>query len=186
MQHQLILVVGLLLTTCLPGEAQTLATRVFVAPARPEQAMTFVRPSPTRAPQKASLTAGQPRKPAAQFTVLITPAYMPDRGRESQSLQAVVRTPLLTESRVTIVQFCRGRLQLDRFESTLHMQNVHLGPPGFGGLFPIHDQAGLASSASLEGISLVFRFGRNAQVRSQPQVWRCLGLIRGNSRGCPL
>jgi hypothetical protein len=184
MQHQLILVVGLLLGSCLPGEAQTLPTRVFVA--RPELTMTLVRTSLNLTPQKASLTAGQPRKPVAQFTVLIIPAYVPDRRPESQSLREVVRTPLLTESRMTIAQFCRGRLQLDRFESTLHMQNVHLGPPGFGGLSPIHDQAGLASSASLQGISLVFRFGRNAQVRSQAQIWRCLGLIRGNIRGCPL
>jgi hypothetical protein len=184
MQHQLILVVGLLLSSCLPGEAQTLATRVFVARVRPKVTTTPVRVSLTHFPPRDSLTAGQPRKPVAQPIVFVMSA--PDRRPESQLLQEVVRTPLLTESRMAVIQFWRGRLQLDRFESTLHMQDVQLGPSGFGGLPPMHDQASLASSANLKGISLVFRFGRNAQVTSQPQAWRCLGLIRGNSRGCPL
>jgi len=67
------------------------------------------------------------------------------------------------------------------------MQNVHLGPPGSGGLLPrAPDQAELATSVGNDGISLVFRFGRDARTTRQPQVWRCLAWIKGESRGCPL
>jgi hypothetical protein len=67
---------------------------------------------------------------ASSDYVFVIPA--PDRPPKGQLLQEVVRTPLLTESRMAVVQFWRGRLQWDRFESTLHMQDVQLGPSGFG------------------------------------------------------
>jgi hypothetical protein len=42
----------------------------------------------------------------------------------------VVKTLFLTPSSLPLVQLWRGRLRLDGFESTLHMQNVQLGPSG--------------------------------------------------------
>jgi hypothetical protein len=81
---------------------------------------------------------------------------------------------------LVVVQFWRGHLQLDGFDSTLHMQNVQLGPSSFGGPPPRHDQAGAASSAGLDGISLGFRFGRDAQTGHQTQGWRCLAWFRGD------
>jgi hypothetical protein len=186
MQHQLILVVGVLLSSCLPGEAQTLATQVFLAQARPEPTTMLVRALPNHFPSNVSPASRLPRTPVAQFTVLVIPAYEPDRSLESRSLVEVVRTLFVTESRLVVIQFWRGRLRLDGFDSTLHMQNVQLSPSGSGGPPPSYDQAGVASSVDLDGISLGFRFGRDAQTRRQPQVWRCLAWIMGKSRGCPL
>ena len=186
MQHQLILVVGVLLSSCLPGEAQTLATQAFLAEARPEPTTMLVRALPTHFPPNVSLTSRLPRTPVAQFTVLVIPAYALDRSLESRTLVEVVRTLFVTESRLLVIQFWRGRLRLDGFDGTLHMQNVQLGASGSGGSTPSHDQAGLASSVGLDGISLGFRFGRDAQTGRQPQVWGCLAWIMGKSRGCPL
>jgi len=187
MQHQLILVVGLLLTSCLPAEAQTLTTQVFLGPALPEPTPMLAPASLNDFPSKVSPTSRPPQKPAARFTLLVIPAYAPDRNLESRSPVEEFRTPFLTESRLVVVQFWRERLQLDGFESSLEMQNAQLGPPGSGGVVPrISDQAALATSVGNDGISLVFHFGRDARTTRQPQVWRCLAWIKGESRGCPL
>src|ERR1700676_5274239 len=154
MQHQLILVVGVLLSSCLPGEAQTLATQVFLAPARAEPTTMLVRALPTPFPPNVSLPSRLPRTPVAQFTVLVIPAYEPDRSQESRLLVEVVRTLFVTESRLVVIQFWRGRLRLDALDGTLHMQNVQFGASGSGGPPPSHDQTGVASSVGLDGISL--------------------------------
>jgi hypothetical protein len=184
MQHQLILVVAVLLSSCLPGESQTLTTEVLLAQARPEPTMMLARASLTPFSAKVSPTSEFPRTTVAQLTDI--PAYQPDRSLESRLQIEVVKTLFVTESRLAVVQFWRGRLQLDGFDSTLHMQNVQLGRSGSGGLPPSYDQAGVARSVGRDGISVEFRFGGGAQTRRQPQIWRCLAWIRGKSRGCPL
>jgi hypothetical protein len=182
-RNQLILVVGVLLSSCVPAEAQTLPTQVLLAVARPEPATMLVRASVSYFPPKVSLTDWLPRTPVAQFTDI--PAYNPD-DLESRLMMEEVRTLFLTESRLAVVQFWKGHLHLDGFDSTVHMQSIRLGPSGSGGLPPSHDQAGVARSVGLDGISLSFRFGRDEQTRRKPQVWRCLAWIRGESHGCPL
>jgi len=186
MQHQLILVFAVLLSICLPGGAQTLSTQVFLAQARPEPTTMITRALPTHFPSNVALASRLARTPAAQFTALVIPTYEADRSLESRPLVEVVKTLFVTESRLVVVQFWRGRLHLDSFESTLHMQNVQLGPSGSSGSPPRHDQAGVASSAGFDGISLGVRFGREAQTGHQTQIWRCLGWIRGDGGGCPL
>lgn len=184
MRSHLVLVFGFLLSSCLPIEAQTLATQIFPVQARSEPTTMLVRAAPTYFLPRVSLTIFLPRVPVAQFTNM--PAYKPDIGLENRLQMEVVKTLFLTESRLAVVQFWRGRLHLDGFDSTLHMQNIQLGPSGSGGLPPSHDQAGVARSVGLDGISLSFRFGRDTQTGRQTQVWRCLAWIRGENRGCPL
>ena len=184
MRHQLIIVIGVLLSSCLPGESQTLTTEVLLAQAHPVPTVVLARALLTHFPPKVSPTSGLPRATGAQFTDI--PAYKPDRSLESRLQIEVVKTLFVTESRLAVVQFWRGHLQLDGFHSTLHMQNIQLGPSGSGGLPPSHDQAGAARSVGLDGISVEFRFGQDAQTRRPPQVWRCLAWMRGESRGCPL
>jgi hypothetical protein len=184
MHNQLILVVAVVLSSCLPGEAQTLATQAFLARASPETATMSVRASPTHLPLNFSLASRLPRTAVAQFTDI--PADQRDSSLESRLQIEEVKTLFVTESRLPVVQFWRGSLQLDGFDSSLHMQNIQLGPSGSGGLPPSHDQAGVSSSVGLDGISLGFRFGRDAQTKRPPQTWRCLAWIIGKSRGCPL
>jgi hypothetical protein len=182
MQRQLILVAGLLLSSCLPAEAQTLATQVFLAQARPAPTTILVWALPIPLPPKASLASQRPRKLVAPPTVLLPPSYEPDQSLESQPLIEPIWTPFITESCLVVVQFWRGHLQLDGIEGTLHMQNPHFGPPGSGPP-PGHDQAALASSFNLDGIEVVFHFGRDAQTGRRPQIWRYLASIMKESGG---
>ena len=184
MRSRLVPVFGLLLSSCLPIKAQTLVTQVFLVQARSEPTTVFVRAAPTYFLPRVSVTIFLPRVPVAPFTNIH--AYQPDIGLESRLQMEVVQTLFVTESRLAVVQFWRGRLHLDGFDSTVHMQNIQLGPSGSGGLPPSHDQAGVARSVGLDGISLSFRFGRDTQTGHQTQVWRCLAWIRGENRGCPL
>lgn len=184
MRSHPVLVFGLLLGSCLPIEAQTLATRVFLVQARSEPTTMLVRAAPTYFLPRLSVTNFLPRLSVAQFTNI--PAYKTDVGLENRLQMEEVKTLFLTESRFAVIQFWRGRLHLDGFDSTLHLQNIQLGPSGSGGLPPSHDQAGVARSVGLDGISLSFRFGRDTQAGSHNQAWRCLAWIRGENRGCPL
>src|SRR5882762_394266 len=45
-----------------------------------------------------------------------------------------VKTLTLTQSSRPLFQLWGGRLQLDAFKSTLHSQNVQLGPSGYDGI----------------------------------------------------
>jgi hypothetical protein len=183
MWNQLILVIAVLLSGSLPAEAQTLAAHGLLVQARSGPTTIVGRASLAHFPPKFSLASGRPRMPAAQFTGI--PAYKPD-DLESPLMVEEVSTLFLTESRLAVVQFWKGHLYLEGFDSTRHMQSIWLGPSGSGGLPPIHDQAGVARRSSLDGISLGFRFGRDGRTVHQPKVWRCLGWIRGESHGCRL
>jgi hypothetical protein len=186
MQRQLILVAGLLLSGCVPAGAQTLATQVLLAQARPAPTTTvLISALPIPFLPNAPLASERQRKPVAPPTVFFIPAYEPEHSLEDQPLIEATWTPFLTESHLVVAQFWRGHLQLDGVEGTLHMQNPHFGLPGSGPPTS-HDQAGLANSFNLDGVSLVFRFGRDAQTERAPPIWRCLARIRGDSRGCSL
>ncbi len=89
-----------------------------------------------------------------------------------------VKTVILTQSSLPLVQFWGGRLQLDAFQSTLRIQNGQLGLVGGGGMrnsllsgqtFP-----GGPRSVHLTGLSLSFRFGRDARNGHPAQLWRRL------------
>jgi hypothetical protein len=117
-------------------------------------------------------------------------AYEPDPSLESRLLIDKFRTPLLTESNFLVAHLWRG-LKVDLFESTLHSHGMQLvsATSGVGSynLRPwINDQAGLANSVGLHGISLRYTFGRDANTRKPAQMWRCVSWVRGNGRGCPL
>lgn len=182
MQARLMLLAALLLGICAPGAAQSLATRVFVA--RPVQATMFIRASLRSNAPATFLRASQTTENSSRTSFLVNSAYTPDRDLLKRSLIEEDRTRFLTESRFAVVQFGRGRFELGGFESTLNMQNAQLGPIGSGGLPSNHDQASTARSIRFDGISLVFRFGRDAQTRGRPEVWRCLSWVWGNSLGC--
>jgi hypothetical protein len=182
MQHPIILVALAILSSCLSGEAQTPATQAFLVPAHSEPATTLFRTSTPRIAPNPPLARYLPSGPVAQPTVggisvyasTYSPAYEPTLGADYASYRSsqrgwprleMVKGPFITESRGVFAEFWRGRLQLDGFDSTVHMQSVQLGPSSAGSLLPVHDQAGLNSSAHGEGISLKFNFGRDAQKR---------------------
>jgi hypothetical protein len=189
MRNRLIVVVGLLLSSCLPLEAQTPATQIALAQTSPDLA-TILFPAP-RIPLSAIVLPIQLfGKPLPHPAFLLDAAYEPDPSLESRLPIESFRTPLLTESSFLVAHLWRG-LKLDLFQSTLHSHGRQLGSPtsgvGFYYLRPsTNDQAGLANSVGLEGISLRYSFGRDAETGKPVQIWRCVSWVIGNGRGCPL
>jgi hypothetical protein len=157
--------------------AQELVASIVTAAPAPLHAVSFLLPE-------------NPGKPA-HFSYLFAGAYERDQGLESlASLSPMreVKTLFLTQSLLPLVQIWGGRLRLDGFISTLHMQNVELGPSAAGGL---QDSRLLRQgyprgprSVDLYGVSLNFHFGPDAQIGHPAQIWRCVARIVGRRKGC--
>jgi hypothetical protein len=132
-------------------------------------------------------------KSTAHFSYVFAGAYEYERDQSLEGLARLspmreVKTLFLTQSLLPLVQIWGGRLRLDGFISTLHMQNVELGPSAAGGLqdFRLLRQGypGGPRSVDLYGVSLSFHFGRDAQIGRPAQIWRCLAQIVGRRKGC--
>jgi len=162
MRHQLILVAGVFLSSCLSGEAQTLATQVFPPQARPEPTMAMFRAPPTHPLPPVFRSVQLSTKPVAHLSFLLMTAHSPDRSLDSLSPVVSNETPFGSQALLPVVQFWSGRLQLGASESTFHIGNV------------IMRQAHLGSSSSVDlyGVSLVYHLGRGAQTQAPTQVWR--------------
>jgi len=158
--------------------AQELVASIVPAAPAPLLAVSFLLPE-------------NPQKPTAHFSYLFAGAYKRDEGLEglaSLSPMHEVKTLFLTQSLLPLVQIWGGRLRLDGFISTLHMQNVELGPSAAGGLqdFRLLRQGypGGPRSVDLYGVSLSFHFGRDAQIGRPIQIWRCVARILRRRNGC--
>jgi hypothetical protein len=120
-------------------------------------------------------------KSPTHFSYLFARAYEREQrveGLKSLSPMHEVKTLFLTQSLLPLVQLWGGRLRLDGFTSTLHMQSVQFGPSAAGGLrLPQQNYAGGPRSMDLYGVSLSFHFGRDAQVGHPIQAWRSLSRI---------
>jgi hypothetical protein len=162
MQHQLILAVGVLLSSCLPAEAQTLTTQVPLPQAHSEPTMAVFREPPTHPLPTVFRSVQLSTNPVAHRSILPVTAYKPDRSVESLSPVENNQTLFVSQSLLPVVQFWSGRLQLGASESTLHMGNL------------IVRQGHLGSSRSMDlyGVSLAFHFGRGAQTEGPTQFWR--------------
>jgi hypothetical protein len=91
----------------------------------------------------------------------------------SQNINALiamenVRTVFSTESRFPLVQFYSGRLHLDAFQNTLHLQSVQSGPSA---LRSIH----------FSGLSLGFHPGEEARTAHPLPAWRRFSQIVGTA-----
>jgi hypothetical protein len=189
MHKRFILLLGMFLGSHVPTAAQTPAPQIVPAQERIAPIMTMVRTVP--APFLAvsfQLPEGS-GKSAVHFSYLFARAYEGGQGLEglkSLSPMREVKTLFLTQSMLPLVQLWGGRLRLDGFTSTLHMQNVQLGPSAAGGLLdfrpPRQGYPGWPRSVGLYGVSLSFHFGRDAQIGGPTQIWRCLARIVGAAR----
>jgi hypothetical protein len=186
--HHFILVIGLVMGSCLPEDAQTPAEQIFLAQAAPSPMMLLFRASPPNYSSPAVLlTIVLRTKSLGRFTRISTATYEPERSLENRFSIAVDRTPFVTESSVSVAQVWGGRLQLEGFGSTVGRQYVQFGPSGIGQDFrpPSHDQAGVDRSVDLYGLSLRLDFGKVPTGRPT-RIWRCLGWIVGEGHSCPL
>lgn len=184
MSHKgFILLLGMFLLSGVSEAAQTAGSQIVRAQEQIAPVVTMLHPVsiPLLA---ASLLRYQNRgKSPAHCSLLFSEAYEPDHSLEHLSPMDKVKTLTLTQSSLPLVQLWGGRLQLDAFQSTLHSQNVQLGPLGYSGIegFPPSRQSYLGGplSVHLSGLSLSFHLGRDSRARRPTQVWRRLTRIVG-------
>lgn len=170
MQHQLILVVGMLLSSCLLAEAQTpFTTQVFLPPARPEPTVAVLPAPPTHPLPTVFQSVQLSTRPVTHLSDFLNAAHDPDRSLDRLSPVERNKTIFVSQSLLPLVQFWSGRVQLGASISTLHMENfiVSLGH--------------LGSSRSVDhyGVSLAFQFGRGARTGGPTQVWRRMTQLVG-------
>jgi len=184
MYKQFILLLGMFLCANVFTAAQTAAPHMVPAQEKiaPISAMLRTVSGPFSAvPFRQS---GNRRKSAAHSSYSFGRPYGPDhdlQDLESFSSMSEVKTLFSTRSSLPLVELWGGHLRLDGFTSTLDMQNVQLGPSGGGSLQDFRPRRqnypNEPRSVHLDGVSLTFHFGRNAQIGRPVQIWRCLARI---------
>lgn len=89
-----------------------------------------------------------------------------------------LKTLILTQVSLPLVQLWDGKLELEAFQSTLRTQNVQFGALGNGAMpdsrLPQQNFPGGSRSIHLSGISLKFHFGHVERTPRLRQGWRCL------------
>src|SRR6266852_1260767 len=182
MHKRFILLLGMLLGSQGPAAAQTLAPQIVLAQGNVAPILTMFRTVSTPLPAASFLLSQDPGKSRAHFSVVFAGAAEGDRNLKPLAPMEV-RTLFITQSSLPLVQVWGGRLQLEAFQSTLHMQNVQLGPLGYGGLQgfrpPRQSYLGGPRSVELTGLSLTFHFGRDAWTGRPAHVWQRLTRIIG-------
>ena len=173
-----ILLLGIFLGSHRPALAQTPTPRIVLAQEQIAPALSILPTASTALPVFSFLLFHDLAKSNPHFSRQFAGAYPRDYSLEHLSPMDEVKTVILTQSSLPLVQFWGGRLQLDAFQSTLRIQNGQLGLVGGGGMrnsllsgqtFP-----GGPRSVHLTGLSLSFRFGRDARTGHPAQLWRRL------------
>ena len=104
-----------------------------------------------------------------------------DQVLERLSPVIKVKTLILTQVSLPLVEFWNGKVELSAFQSTLRTQNVQLGALGYAAMrdFPLPQQnfPGGLRAIHLTGLSLNFQFGRVEGPRRPTQAWRCVPRI---------
>jgi hypothetical protein len=102
-------------------------------------------------------------------------------GLQRLSPVTKLKTLILTQVSLPLVQLWDGKLELEAFQSTLRLQNVQFGALGYGGMpdsrLPQQNFPGGSRSVHLSGVSLKFHFGRFERTRRPTQAWRCVPRI---------
>jgi hypothetical protein len=178
MYKRFILLLGMFLGSHAPMAGQTpvpqivptqeQSTRIMMA------AWTVSIPLPTP-----SLPLSQDHvKFPAHFSLLFAGVSQRDPNLEHFSPMDEVKTLTLTQSSLPLFQLWGGRLLLGAFQSTLHSQNVQLGPLGYGGMEGFRptrqSYPGGPPSVHFSGFSLSIQFGRDSRTGHPTQAWRRL------------
>jgi hypothetical protein len=186
MYKRLIVLLGMFLGSHAPAAAQTPAPQFVLAREHVAPIITMLRTVSRPLPAASFRLYQDPGKRRSHFTHLFAGDYEPEQSMELLPPVEGVRTLFFTRSSLQLVQLWSGRLRLDGFTGTLHMQNVQLGPSASGGLQdfrpPRQSYPGGPRSVDLYGVSLSFHFGHNARTGRPPPVWRCLSRIVGSAR----
>lgn len=183
MHKRFIFLLGMVLGSYVPMPAQTRAPQGLPSQENIARVATTGRTVPAVSFARSFALSERPSKSAVDFGYLYVGTY---QRQESFSPVRKVKTLILTQSSLPLVQFWGGRLRLDGFTSRLHMQNVESGPSVAGGLQEFRaarqSYVGGPRSIGLYGVSLSFHFGRDAQLQRPTQIWRCVARIIRNPR----
>ena len=180
MHKRFIVLLGMFLGSHAPVAAQTPPPQIVLAQEHVAPIITMLRTVSTPLLALSFPLAQDHGQSPARFSLLFAGAYEPDHSLEPLPPMEEVKNLILTLSSLPLVQFWGGRLQLDAFQSTLHSQNMQLGPLGYGGMqgFRPPAQSYLGGPRSVR-ISLSFHFGRDARTGRPTQAWRNLSRIVG-------
>jgi hypothetical protein len=126
------------------------------------------------------LLSRDPGRPSTHASLLFEGAYERDYTLEHLSPMDEVKTLTLTQWSLPLVRLWGGRLQLEAFHSTPHIQNDQWGP--FGAAVrsfrpPGQRYPGGPRPLDLSGLSLSFHFSRDARTAHPAQLWRRLTRI---------
>jgi len=111
----------------------------------------------------------------AQTSLRYPDTYERDDMLERLSPVIKVKTLILTQVSLPLVQLWDGKLEVEAFQSTLRIQNGALGYGGMpGSRFPQQNFPGGSRSVHLSGVSLNFHFGQAQRTRRPTQAWRCV------------
>ena len=176
MFKRFILLLGMFLGSHVPVAGQTPVPQIVLAQKHGAQIMTMPRTVSIPLLTSSFLLSQDPGQSPAHFSFLFAGAYKRDHSLEDLSPMDEVKTLTLTQSSLPLVQLWGGRLQVGAFQSTMHSQNVQLGPSGYGGMDGFRPTRqgypGGPLSVHFSGLSLSFHFGRNSRTRPAIQGWR--------------
>jgi hypothetical protein len=173
-----ILLLGIFLGSYRPAIAQTATPQIVLTPQQVAPTLSILPTVSTALPAFSILLFHNLEIANPHFSRQFAGTYQVDYSLEHLSPMNEVRTVILTQSSLPLVQFWGGRLQLDAFQSTLHIQSGQLGVAGTGpiraSLLSGQTYPGGLRSVHLSGLSLSFRFGRDAGTGHPAQLWRRL------------
>jgi hypothetical protein len=165
MYKRFIVLLGIFLSSLAPASAQAPVQRIVLAHERIAPTTTMLRTVST--PRlTASFLHQKPGNSLVHFGHLYAPAYERDDSLAGLPRIVEVKTLFFTQLSLPLAQLWSGRLEVDAFQNTLHIQNLQL-------------YLGRPSSVHLSGLSLSFHLGQEARSGSQTQVQRCLSRIVG-------
>ena len=154
---------GMFLGGHAPGVAQTPALQTVLVEERVSTIMTIIPTVSAPLPTASFLLPQNPGKFPTHFTWQFAGTYERDHSLERLPRMEKVRTLFFTQSSLPLTQLWSGRLHLDAFQDTLHLQKAL--------------QVQNPRSAHLFGLSVSFQFGQGARAERPTQSWRSLSRI---------
>ena len=176
-----IVLLGILTCSQVPSAGQNPAPQIVLQQKQVVPVITAFRAESTPLLAPSLLLSRDFENSFAHSSLLILGPYEREHGLESLSPIRKVKTLILTQSSLPLVQLWDGKVQLDAFQSTLRIQNVQFGALGYDAMsHSILSQQNFPSaprSVHLSGLSLTFHFGSVGRTQRPTQPWRSVPRI---------
>ena len=180
---RLILLLGIFLASQAPTAAPTPAPQIVPAQDHLAPIATILQTAAPPLLTASLLLYKDPGKSPAPFSYLFAGANELDHETDRLLPIERFRTLFFTQSSLPLIQLWSGRLQLDAFQSALHIQNMQFDPLGYGRMVdprrPRQSYPGGTRSVHFSGLSLSFHFGGDARAGRPTQALRRLSRFVG-------